>query len=68
VRHTHPIFTSPSEKNNYDKRPRLFLGFDGTLHVSDHLGTRPASGLALTLLAAPSRRAVGFRDGEVNNG
>jgi hypothetical protein len=40
---------------------RLFMALDGRWHVADHLGTRPASPLAVALALLPSRRMAGFR-------
>ena len=40
---------------------RLFMTLDGRWLVTDHLGTRPASPLAVALALLPSRRMAGFR-------
>jgi hypothetical protein len=48
-------------------KPRLFIGLNGRLMVSDHLGVHVASALALALLLPPAHRAVGFRS-EVDHG
>jgi hypothetical protein len=56
-----------STRNPKQPPARLFLALDGEWLVSDHLGTRRASALALALLAKPDHRANGSRV-EVSNG
>jgi hypothetical protein len=47
---------------------RLFMALDGRWHITDHLGTRPASALAVALALLPSKRITGFRNSEVTHG
>ncbi len=69
MRQAQSVFNSSTEIiNHYQHPPRLFVGLNGSSYIADHLGTRLASSLALVLLASPSRRVIGFRDGEAANG
>lgn len=60
-----PSFTPLPEK--IKNPPRLTIGFDGIIRVTDGVRSWPASALALALLPLPTHRVVGFRE-EVANG
>ena len=54
-------------RNPKQSPARLFLALDGVWCVADHLGTRPATALAVALLSTPSHRVSGYR-AEVSHG
>ena len=43
--------------------PRIFFGSDGAAYITDRLGVRRATALALALISPkPSQRAFGYRE------